>query len=150
MTASTKVRRVLVTGGNRGIGLEVCRQLALLGHNVFLGSRDMQRGVEAALEVGATAIHLDIADPASAARVVTEIGGVDILINNAATHYDAGETALTADWAVVREAFETNLFGAWRTAKAFVPRMRKRGWGRIVNVSSEAGSITNMNGGTPA
>jgi NAD(P)-dependent dehydrogenase (short-subunit alcohol dehydrogenase family) len=65
-------------------------------------------------------------------------------------HYDTQQSALGADWTVVREAFETNLFGAWRTIQAFAPDMRRARWGRIVNVSSEAGSLASMGAGTPA
>ena len=74
----------------------------------------------------------------------------DALVNNAGIHYDTWQGALDADWRIVREAFETNLFGAWRMAQAFAPAMREAGWGRIVNVSSAAGSLASMGAGTPA
>jgi NAD(P)-dependent dehydrogenase (short-subunit alcohol dehydrogenase family) len=143
-------RIALVTGANRGIGLEVCRQLTALGCTVLLGSRDLAKGEEAARHFGARAVALDVADPKAAGRLAAAIGPVDILVNNAGIHYDTGQDALVADWTVVREAFETNLFGAWRMAQAFAPGMRERAWGRIVNVSSEAGSLAAMGGGTPA
>jgi NAD(P)-dependent dehydrogenase (short-subunit alcohol dehydrogenase family) len=142
----------LVTGANRGIGLEVCRQLAAGGWGVLLGARDLAKGQAAARGVGGgvRAVALDLADPDAPARLRAEVGRVDALINNAGIHYDTWQSALDADWRIVREAFETNLFGAWRMAQAFAPAMREEGWGRIVNVSSQAGSLASMGAGTPA
>jgi NAD(P)-dependent dehydrogenase (short-subunit alcohol dehydrogenase family) len=148
------VRRVaLVTGANRGIGLEVCRQLGgRKNWRVFLGAREYEKGDQAARRLGGdvSAVALDVNDPDAPLRLAAAIGPVDVLINNAGVHYDTWETALNADWRIVREAFETNLFGAWRMAQAFAPEMRARGWGRIVNVSSGAGSLASMGAGTPA
>jgi NAD(P)-dependent dehydrogenase (short-subunit alcohol dehydrogenase family) len=148
----SKSRIALVTGANRGLGLEVCRQLAAAGHRVWLGSRDLARGEDAASRLGAgvRAIALDVDDPEAAKRAASEIGQIDILINNAGIHYDAGQSALTADWRIIREAVETNLFGAWRMSQAFGPAMRTQAYGRIVNVSSEAGSLAGMGAATPA
>src|SRR5262245_32220102 len=152
-----KRRRVaLVTGANRGIGLEVCRQLAARGHTVLLGSRDPAKGeaVARGIEGDVHAIALDVADPDAPARAAREaqrhFGRVDVLVNNAGVHYDTWEGVLDADWRIVREAFEVNLFGAWRMAQALAPSMRAAKWGRIVNVSSEAGSLASMGAGTPA
>jgi NAD(P)-dependent dehydrogenase (short-subunit alcohol dehydrogenase family) len=149
---SHHARVALVTGANRGIGLEICRQLAARGARVFLGARDHEKGAEAArrLEGDVSPVALNVDDPDAPMRLAASIGQVDILINNAGIHYDTWETALAPDWRVVREAFETNLFGAWRMAQAFAPQMRARGWGRIVNVSSGAGSLAGMGAGTPA
>ena len=147
------LRRVaLVTGANRGIGLEVCRQLGARGWRVFLGARDYEKGAAAARRHGGdvSPVALDVNDPDAPLRLAAAIGPVDVLINNAGVHYDTWETGLNADWRIVREAFETNLFGAWRMAQAFAPEMRARGWGRIVNVSSGAGSLASMGAGTPA
>ncbi len=91
-----------------------------------------------------------VADPDAPARLRDDVGRVDALVNNAGVHYDTWQGALDADWPIVREAFETNLFGAWRMAQAFAPLMREAGWGRIVNVSSGAGSLASMGAGTPA
>jgi len=151
--AGEAARRVaLVTGANRGIGLEVCRQLALRGWRVFLGSRDYGKGDAAArrLDGDVSAVALDVNNPDTPFRLAAAIGPVDVLINNAGVHYDTWETALAADWRIVREAFETNVFGTWRMAQAFAPEMRARRWGRIVNVSSGAGSLASMGAGTPA
>jgi NAD(P)-dependent dehydrogenase (short-subunit alcohol dehydrogenase family) len=142
----------LVTGGNRGIGLEVCRQLLDLGWTVWLGSRSKEKGEVAArgLSGNVRVVGLDVADPQAASRIFSETGPVGVLINNAGIHYDSWERATNADWTIIREAFEVNLFGAWRLAQAYAPGMREQRWGRIVNVSSEAGSLASMSGGTPA
>ena len=116
----------VVTGANRGIGLEVCRQLAGKGYAVVLGSRDLGKGRRAAARMGDTVnitpCQLDVSDDGSvgaAARWVAErFGRCDALANNAAILYDIGARAETADLAVIHEAMETNLFGAWRTTLA--------------------------------
>jgi NAD(P)-dependent dehydrogenase (short-subunit alcohol dehydrogenase family) len=145
----------VVTGGNRGIGLEVCRQLAERGYDVVLGSRDLAKGEHAAARLGGAVwpCHLDVADDASvraaAAWVADRFGHCDALVNNAAIMYDTWARASNADLDEVRAALETNLLGAWRTTLAFLPMLR-RGQGRVVNVSSEGGSLASMGGGTPA
>ena len=146
----------LITGGNRGIGLETGRQLAELGFTVLIGVRDLAKGEAAASKLGGTveAIALDVAVPDAAARTATEVerrfGRLDVLVNNAAIHYDPSERALRPDWTVIREAFETNVFGAWRAAVAFAPLLAASGHGRLVNVSSEGGSLASMGAGAPA
>ena len=138
----------LVTGGNRGIGLEVCRQLARNGHEVILGSRDKAKGERVAR--GLRVVQLDVADQASVERAAREIDHVDILVNNAATLYDTWASGTDADLDQVHEALETNLFGAWRTAQACLPLLRRSQHGRVVNVSSGSGSISGMGAGAPA
>ncbi|MGP4026128.1 SDR family oxidoreductase [Actinomadura sp. 3N407] len=140
----------LVTGGNRGIGLEVCRQLAAGGHDVLLGARSPDAAERAAKDAGATPLRLDVTSPADIDRAAAEIGHLDVLVNNAAITYDTWQRATTADLSVVREAAETNLYGPWRLTQALLPQLRRSPHGRIVNVSSEAASLTNMGGGTPA
>jgi NAD(P)-dependent dehydrogenase (short-subunit alcohol dehydrogenase family) len=144
----------LVTGGNRGIGLEVCRQLAERGHTVVLTARSEDAAVAAARAAGAEPLRLDVTDAgsvAAAARWVGERHGkLDVLVNNAAILYDTWQRAVTADLAVVREAAETNLYGPWLMVEEFLPLLRRSDHPRIVNVSSEAGSLTGMGGGTPA
>ena len=149
----------LVTGANRGIGLEVSRQLAQQGYTVLLGARDHIKGAQAAqLLLGegldVRFVHLDVADQVSLDRAQAEIerefGQLDVLVNNAAILYDTWQHAATADLDVVREALETNTLGAWRMCQAFLPLLRRSRQGRIVNVSSEAGSLASMGGGTPA
>lgn len=151
-------RVAIVTGANRGIGLEVTRQLADLGYTVVLGSRDLGKGEAAAkkLKVGdrVMARRLDVTEQSTIDRlrdeIATTFGSVHVLVNNAAIHYDTWENAADADLRTVQEALDTNLFGAWRTCQAFIPLLRKSKHGRIVNVSSEAGSLASMGAGAPA
>jgi NAD(P)-dependent dehydrogenase (short-subunit alcohol dehydrogenase family) len=151
-------RVALVTGGNRGLGLEVCRVLVGRGLRVLLGARDAEKGRSAAERFGMSAdrlrvVPMDVASAeleAQADGALREFGVIDVLVNNAAIHYDTWQTASTADMTTVREAFETNLFGAWRLARSLAAPMKRRGYGRIVNVSSGAGSLSDMGGGTPA
>jgi NAD(P)-dependent dehydrogenase (short-subunit alcohol dehydrogenase family) len=148
----------VITGANRGIGLEVARQLAGRGYQVVAGSRDLEKGREAVRRLDAggrvAACPLDVSDPASVDAAATWVEGTygrtDVLVNNAAILYDTWQRAVNADLAVVREALETNLLGAWQTTQAFLPLLRQSRHGRIVNVSSESGSIAEMSGGTPA
>jgi NAD(P)-dependent dehydrogenase (short-subunit alcohol dehydrogenase family) len=155
---SDAARRVaVVSGGNRGIGLEVVRRLAAMEWEVILGARDPEKGEQARRSLGArsvTVLPLDVADPEAASRLAAAVGArfgrCDVLINNAAVHYDDWEAATRVDFRIVREAFEVNVFGAWRLAAALVPLMRARRYGRIVNVSSEAGSLASMGAGAPA
>lgn len=149
----------LVTGGNRGIGREICRQLADRGHLVLLGSRDAGRGETAARELDPSGerirpVVLDVSDDASvsaaADRIAADPGRLDILVNNAAIDYDTHRRGVDVPLAEVQRAFGTNLFGAWRTVQVFLPLLRGSAHGRIVNVSSEAGSLASMGGGTPA
>ena len=151
-------RIAVVTGANRGIGREVARQLANAGDIVYLTARNLADADTAVADLGSpTNLHahqLDVTDPESIDRLVVTIEAdhhrLDILINNAAILYDTWQRASTADLGVVHEALETNLFGAWRVTLAFLPLLRRSGHGRIVNVSSGAGSLTYMGGGTPA
>jgi NAD(P)-dependent dehydrogenase (short-subunit alcohol dehydrogenase family) len=150
-------RVAVVTGANRGIGLEVCRQLAGLGYTAVLGSRDLRKGERAAAALGdpnVLACQLDVSDESSvraaASWVAESFGRCDALVNNAAILYDTWARAESADLDVVHEAMQTNLFGAWRTTQALLPLLRAGGHGRVVNVSSEAGSLASMGAGTPA
>jgi len=97
---------------------------------------------------------LDVADAEASARLAADVrsrfGRCDALINNAAVHYDDWETATRVDFGIVQEVFETNVTGAWRLAAALVPLMRSQRYGRIVNVSSEAGSLASMGAAAPA
>ena len=148
----------LVTGANRGIGREVAVQLAGLGHHVLLGARRPEAAASVAESIGAgggrsTILPLDIADPSSAAAARTvceELGGLDVLVNNAAIMYDTWQSAVHPDFEAVREALDTNLFGTWRLTTALAPLISASPHGRIVNVSSGAGALTDMGGHLPA
>ena len=147
-------RVVVVTGANRGLGREVARQCAARGNTVVLGSRDLDAGRRAAREIGAVPMALDVTDPAGLAAAAQEVeravGRVDVLVNNAAVHYDTDQNAVDVDLAVVREAIETNVLGAWQATLAFLPLLRSSAHPRVVMVSSEGGSLASMGGGTPA
>ena len=138
----------VVTGANRGIGLEVVRQLAARGYDVVLGSRDLERGRAAAAGLDVTVRQLDVTDPDSVAQLALD--RCDVLVNNAAIHYDTWQRAPAADLGVVEEALQANLLGAWRMVEAVLPLLRRSPHARIVNVSSGAGSITTMGSGAPA
>jgi NAD(P)-dependent dehydrogenase (short-subunit alcohol dehydrogenase family) len=149
----------VVTGANRGIGREVARQLAGHGFLVIAGSRDQDAGERAARQLdpagrSVIARRLDVTDPATiqatADWTTQSLGRADVLVNNAAVHYDTWQQAWNADLAVVREALDTNLLGAWQTTQAFLPLLRRSAHARVVNVSSEGGSLSGMTGGTPA
>jgi NAD(P)-dependent dehydrogenase (short-subunit alcohol dehydrogenase family) len=142
----------------------VVRQLVMAGDLVVLGSRDLAAGERAAEEIVVRAgiggggevwvRRLDVDDPRSLAALAEELAEqvrrVDVLVNNAAIHYDTHQSAVEADLGIVREALETNLLGAWRCVQAFLPLLRRSAHGRIVNVSSEGGSLAGMGGGVPA
>jgi NAD(P)-dependent dehydrogenase (short-subunit alcohol dehydrogenase family) len=151
-------RVALVSGGNRGIGRDVVRQLGERGITVVLGSRDLKRGEKVAAELeaqglGIVAKQLDVRDEASVERVARELeeefGRLDILVNNAGIADPWRGTAEDADFDAVKDVMETNLFGAWRLAKAVIPLMRRNGYGRIVNVSSGMGQLSDMGGHSP-
>lgn len=150
---------VLVTGANRGIGREVCRQLAAQGHTVWLTARSAASAEKAASQlahdgVDAHPLPLDVRDPEAVDGAVREVGErfgrLDVLINNAAITYDTWQRPSTADLDVVAEAFDTNFYGPWRTVQKFLPLLRAGVSPRIVNVSSEAGSLAGMGSTAPA
>ncbi len=134
------VRRALVTGANRGIGRAVAERLVAGGHDVIVAGRDEAGVIEAADALGARPVLMDIRDEASVLAAAATAGHVDILVNNAGI-LDEGQDPLSeADERIVA-LIDTNLLGAWRVCRAFVPGMAERGWGRVVNVSSGAGAF---------
>jgi len=149
------MRTALVSGGNRGIGLEVGRQLARDGFEVILGSRDPDNGTQAAEGLraeglGVRSLPLDVTDARSVEDLARELDGLDVLVNNAAGFYDTWQSGVEADLDVVRDAFDTNVVGVWRLTQACLPLLRRSDSARIVNVSSGSGQLTDMGGGTPA
>jgi len=148
-------RVALVSGGNRGIGLEICHQLAERDIKVVMGSRDEEKGRAAAegLEGSVIAHQLDVADAGSVDRMAAfledEFGRLDVLVNNAGIANDDGQRGVKADLDRVREAMEANFLGAWRLCEVAIPLMQRGGYGRIVNVSSGMGALEDMGGGSP-
>lgn len=148
-------RLAVVTGGNRGIGLEVCRQLARLDIQVILTARSREKGlaaVEQLAEEGLTVLshQLDVTDQNSVRRLVKtladEHGRLDILVNNAGIFIDRGMRVTELDLALVRQTMETNFYGPLRLCQMLVPLMERHQYGRIVNISSQLGSLQNMSG----
>jgi NAD(P)-dependent dehydrogenase (short-subunit alcohol dehydrogenase family) len=138
----------LITGANKGLGFETARQLIGLGHTVYLGSRDPERGQQAAARLGAELLILDVTSDASvtaaAARVRGEAGHLDVLVNNAGIpggFKPAGET-IAADLEAV---YGTNVFGVVRVTHAFLPLLELSAAPVIVNVSSGMGSLAVTN-----
>ena len=153
-------RVAIVTGANRGIGLEICRQLARGGNRVVLTSRDAAKGKascrtlsDAGLAV--TYCKLDVTSPRSIKALATfmtnKFGRVDMLVNNAGVMLDArGTRFLDSELATYRATFDTNVWGPLLLAQALLPLMQKQKYGRIVNMSSGLGQLAGMDNSTPA
>jgi NAD(P)-dependent dehydrogenase (short-subunit alcohol dehydrogenase family) len=147
-------RIALVTGGNRGIGLAIAKRLAANKIGVVIGSRDIRRGQEAAKAIkqegegDAVAFALDVTDQSSVDElnklIRSNFSRLDILVNNAGILLDKSSLPSKTDLQVVRSTLETNLIGAWRLCKSFVPLMKKNRYGRIVNISSGAVAFSTM------
>ncbi|MEU7884900.1 SDR family oxidoreductase [Microbispora bryophytorum] len=143
----------LVTGANKGIGYEIARQLGELGMTVLLGARDPGRRDEATAKLRAEGLEvhpltIDVTGEesvrAAVARVEERFGRLDVLVNNAGISGGTRQTPGSVDLGVVREVFETNIFGVIRVTDATLPLLRRSAAGRIVNVSSGTGSMTHM------
>ena len=148
---NTADRRIaLVTGANKGIGLEVARQLGKAGHHVLLGARDEARGRAAAKTlqdegIDVRFVTIDLSNSASIGAAAADIeaneGRIDILVNNAGVAVQGDGLPGSTDLDVVRRTFETNFFGTVAVTQALLPLVKKSSAGRIVNVSSGLGSI---------
>ena len=143
----------LVTGANRGIGREVCKQLAKAGCRTILSARNGEKAEASARSLVAEGLDvsaqtLDVCDQdsirAAARDLASRFGRVDILVNNAAVLLAGSDDLLDTSIDDFRRTFETNVFGAIAVTQAFAPGMVERGYGRIVNVSSTAGQLTRM------
>jgi len=144
-------RIALITGANKGIGLEVARQLGKAGYRILLGARDKARGVEAARTlqnegIDVRYVAIDLSDNASLKATATDIeaneGHIDVLVNNAGIAVQGDGLPGVTDLDVVRQTFETNFFGTIAVTQALLPLVKKSASGRIVNVSSGLGSLT--------
>jgi NAD(P)-dependent dehydrogenase (short-subunit alcohol dehydrogenase family) len=155
----TEPRVALVTGANRGLGLETSRQLLEKGLTVVLAGRDevaLERACRAVArsDQRAGTVLMDVTDVESivaAHRMLSErLGPVHVLVNNAAVLSSENEDVLSIPASTYRATFETNLFGAIEVCRVFAPDMERVGYGRIVNVSSGAGQLSKMSGYAPA
>ncbi len=147
---SVEGKIALITGANKGIGLEIARQLGTQGITVLLGVRDENRGREAAQklqaeQIDARALQLDVTKQDSidtaASYIESEFGKLDILVNNAGIAIDNTPPS-QLDIEVLRRTYDTNVFGVFAVTKAMLPLLRKSDAGRIVNMSSGLGSLT--------
>lgn len=141
----------LVTGGNKGLGFEVCRLLAEKGYEVILAARDAVKGESAAKELSVKFFHLDVNDPKGIEKVIKWIdetyGRLDLLINNAGILLDKSSKT---DKAILSQTFETNVVAPYLLSEKAAELMKKNGGGRIVNVSSQMGQLSSMVGGYDA
>lgn len=151
MAEQSNKRIALVTGANKGIGYETARQLAGRGLTVLLGARDTQRGQEAAAKLQSDGLdvqflQLDISDEAThqtARRFIEDnFGKLDVLVNNAGIALDLAQKPSEVDSQTLRKTFDVNFFGTIAITQTLLPLIRKSDAGRIVNVSSGLGSLT--------
>jgi NAD(P)-dependent dehydrogenase (short-subunit alcohol dehydrogenase family) len=146
----------LVTGANRGIGRAIAEGLASRGFVVAVGARSPSAAASVAAGIGTPAFgcRLDVTDGASVHAAVTSViertGRLDVVVNNAGGHYDAGVAPSAVSDADLIDAMEVNLIGAWRVCRAAIPQMRRQGHGRIVNVSSRSGTFESTWADAPA
>jgi NAD(P)-dependent dehydrogenase (short-subunit alcohol dehydrogenase family) len=152
------MRTAIVTGANRGIGREVAKRLAQRGYRTILTGRDEHSGKSAVDEIhreigarltGDLVFHpLDVTDAAGVKKlldfVTSEYGAADVLVNNAAVLLDRGGRAVQTPLDTYRATMETNVYGPLLLCQTFLPLMLERNYGRVVNVSSDAGQIQGM------
>jgi NAD(P)-dependent dehydrogenase (short-subunit alcohol dehydrogenase family) len=145
------MKTALITGAYRGLGFEVARKLSARGYQVILTARQHAAGEAAAAKLNhASFVELDINDPASIARAAREVEQLDVLISNAAVLASGDEDILLVPPELVLQTLITNSIGALRLAQVFVPHLLKRPGGRIVNVSSGGGQLSEMGTWAPA
>ncbi len=146
------MKSAFITGANKGIGFETAKQLLQKGFYVYIGSRNLENGIQAVEKLEAEnlknveAIQIDVTDDNSVKNARIEIGKktdvLDILINNAGINGGAPYTALEASPMQFLSAFNTNVFGVARVTQAFIDLLKKSPEPRIVNVSTSVGSLT--------
>ena len=152
---NSEKRIALVTGANRGIGFEIARQLAAKHLKVLIGARDPDKGLNARAELrgygfDVHSIHLDVADPqsiqAAVGRINDEFEKLDILVNNAGIKIDSQSGILELNVTIFQNTIETNALGPLLLSQACIPLMKINNYGRIVNISSILGSLSDMAG----
>ena len=150
---SKDIKVALVTGGNRGIGYDLVKQLAQKGFKVILASRDPDMGHEATQKLkesnlDVSLLVMDVNNQESirqAAITVNErYGKLDVLINNAGVYLDENKKLVAMDPSILEKTMATNFFGVYHVIRSFIPLMEKQGYGRIINVSSEYGAMSEM------
>lgn len=155
MTSVAGDRIALVTGANKGLGLEIARLLGEAGATVLVGARNAVSGEEAGARLRAEGLEahflpIDVTDAASVADAADAIdrahGRLDILVNNAAVSLERGVPPSASDIALLRETYETNVFGLVRVTQAMIPLLKRSGGGRIVNMSTGLASLALTSG----
>jgi len=145
------MKTVLITGAYRGLGFEAAHQLSERGWQVILTARRKDQGAVAAAKMKhASFLELDITDGSSIARAAKKVSKLDVLINNAAIIAEGDQNVLSVGAEMVARTIETNALGALRVSQAFVPHLLESSAGRIVNVSSGAGQLSDMGTWSPA
>lgn len=147
-------RVAIVTGGNRGIGYEVCKELSKADCRLVLTSRNEEDGKKAldSLDDHDNVVYhkLDVTDIKDISRlrqwILKMYGRVDILVNNAGIYLDDGVSVFEVDEKIVQATMASNFYGAFRMCRSFVPLMKQNGYGRIVNISSGYGAMNEMAG----
>lgn len=159
---STNQKVAVVTGGNRGLGFEASRQLAKQGYKVILTSRDEDKGKAAANKLQTEGLDvisypLDVNSDESSRNLAEfirqQFGKLDVLVNNAAIYIDnqaSTNSIFNIKIETLHKTIDTNVYGVVRVTQALIPLMKKQNYGRIVNVSSGMGQLTDMEGGSPA
>ncbi|ADO55016.1 SDR family oxidoreductase [Paenibacillus polymyxa] len=146
-----KSKIVLITGGNKGIGFETARQLGNMGYEILIGARSEEKGHEAVTfleteNIKAKTVVLDVTNPSSVLSAVEwieqEYGYLDILINNAGVFFEGNTPPSELELSVLKNTYETNVFGVFSVTKTILPLLKKSSAGRIVNLSSGLGSLT--------
>ncbi len=146
-------RVALVTGANRGIGLEISRQLAKLDYSVILGCRNEEKGRQAERELTAVSpdvsiTRLNVNDPtsivAAAARIRDQFERLDVLVNNAGIMIDGAASILDLPLTLLQNTLETNSYGPLLLSQTCIPIMRSNGYGRIVNIASTLGTLSEI------
>ncbi|MBD2386902.1 SDR family oxidoreductase [Cylindrospermum sp. FACHB-282] len=158
---SNTQKNAVVTGGNRGLGFETSRQLAKQGYQVILTSRDEEKGKAAAIQLqneGLDVIFhpLDVNSQESSQQLAQfirqQFGRLDVLVNNAGIYLEVrgGDNSIfNAKIDSLKQTLETNVYGVLRVTQALIPLMKQQNYGRIVNVSSGMGQLTDMQSGAP-
>lgn len=155
----TMKRIAVVSGANRGLGLEICRQLAMRNLAVILTARDENKGIAAAKRLREAGLdvsfhQLDVTDRASVERLARDIeagpGRWDVLVNNAGVLFDRGKTSADIDLETFKRTMDVNFYGVLMLSQAAIPLMRRQRYGRIVNVVTDMASLQSMEAGYPA